>query len=173
MTSDNHEFVFEKPNVGDRVVVAQMLADDMATLGILKSTEDLLNVSDLVLENDGCSSYCLIVRPEKDGPAVGILLANLLFSVKFAGRALWIENLYVAKGWRERGLGRQLIEHMLDWAESNDIKGIDLEAYQGNTPAAILYRSVGFRRLSRERFFFDFDWVETDSGVWPTTNHTP
>ena len=68
----------------------------------------------------------IVVRPDPEGEAVGILLANILFSVKFAGRALWIENLFVSKDWRERGLGRLLVEHMLDWAEENDISGIDL-----------------------------------------------
>jgi ribosomal protein S18 acetylase RimI-like enzyme len=42
----------------------------------------------------------------------------------------------------------------LDWAEDNEIRGVDLEAYRGNTPASILYRSVGFHRLGRERFYY-------------------
>jgi len=153
-------FVFGPVRPADRETIARLLANDMRDLGMGKTPEDLLAVADLVLEDAGRSSYCLVVRPDEQSQPVGILLANVLFSVKLAGKSLWIENLYVDNAWRRHGLGRTLVEHMLDWAETHNIRGIDLEAYQGNTPAAILYRSLGFERLSRERFWFDFAWVD-------------
>lgn len=157
---EGHEFVFGSVRPGDRETIARLLANDMRDLGVRRTAEELLVVADLILEDAGRSSFCLVVRPDEESLPVGVLVANVLFSVKLAGRSLWIENLYVDPAWRRHGLGRSLVEHMLDWAETHGIQGIDLEAYQGNTPAAVLYRSLGFERLSRERFWFDFAWVE-------------
>ena len=97
---------------------------------------------------------CWVARLEPGGEAVGLVLANLNYSLKFAGRSLWIEELYVTPSARRRSLGRLLVEHLLDWAEDNDVRGVDLEAYQGNTSASVLYRSLGFNRLGRERFYY-------------------
>ncbi len=158
-TTQSQEPIFDHPRDTDRERIAQMLAQDMEDLGLARTTEQMLEVSDLVLKDRGQSSFCRVVRPQPGGPAVGLVLANIIFSVKFAGRALWIENLFVDHQWRRKGMGRLLVAHLLDWAEVNNIKGIDLEAYQGNTPASILYRSLGFERLGRERFWFAFDWI--------------
>ena len=155
-------FIFGRPRAADRQAMAALMAQDMASLGVNQSAEALLEVTDLILADKGRNSLCLVVRPSKKAPPVGLILANVTFSLKVAGRALWIENLYVSRDWRRRGLGRLLVAELLDWAEDNNIKGIDLEAYQGNTPAAVLYRSLGFDRLSRERFYFSFSWVSMD-----------
>jgi len=153
-------FIFEPPNPSDRHAMARMLARDMSDLNqVVRTADELLEVSDLILADQGRSSFCRVARPSEGHQAVGIVLASITFSVKYAGKALWIENLFVDHGWRRRRLGRLLVEHLLDWAEDNNIKGIDLEAYQGNTPAALLYRSIGFERLNRERFWFSFDWI--------------
>ncbi len=161
---EDDSFTFSIPHLDDRTRIAEMLSGDMHDLGLNRSTEELLEVADLILSDQGRSSFCRVVRPKGKDEAVGLVLANVLFSPKFAGKALWLENLYVDPQWRRNGLGRRLVEYTLDWAETHGIKGIDLEAYQGNTPAAILYRSLGFERLSRERFWFDFNWIANDDG---------
>ncbi len=102
----------------------------------------------------------LVVRARETGEAVGVLVANELLSVKFAGRSLWIEELYVGKRWRRNGLGRLMVVELLERARDTGVRGIDLEAYQGNAPAALLYRALGFRRLGRERFHYRFDWED-------------
>ncbi|MBH24402.1 MAG: hypothetical protein CMH57_08125 [Myxococcales bacterium] len=153
-------FIFEPPQPSDRETIATLLAQDMKDLGVSRTAEELLELSDLVLEDGGATCFCRVARPGPGEQAVGIVLASITFSVKYAGRALWIENLFVSHDWRRRRIGRLLVEELLDWAEFNGIKGIDLEAYQGNTPAALLYRSIGFERLNRERFWFSFEWID-------------
>ena len=53
------------------------------------------------------------------------------------------------------------MDALLDWAEENGIEGIDLESYRLNAPASILYRTLGFRRLGRERFTLEL-WDEEE-----------
>lgn len=149
--------IIDSPHLDDVPALARMFKEDMNDLGVDVSLEDLTALAhDIVrsTEDGDPEKLCWIARLEPGGEAVGVLLANLNYSLKFAGRALWIEELYVTPSARRRSLGRLLVEALLDWAEANDIRGVDLEAYQGNTPASILYRSLGFHRLGRERFYY-------------------
>ena len=138
--------------------VAELFLADMADLG---QTDDRDAMRTVAAEAIGsASAHVLVAR--QNGQAVGVLLANDYWSIKFPGRALWIEELYVAPEARRQGLGRTMVEYLLDWALSEGFVGVELEAYRMNTAASILYRSLGFSRLARERYSFDLDDWELD-----------
>lgn len=137
--------------------VAELFAEDMANLRISVDHDELETMAGDILDDLNSSNpdcLCWVARLEDAPRPVGVILANFSWSLKFAGRSLWIEELFVTQDARRLGIGRALVEKLLDHAETIDISGIDLEAYQGNTPASILYRSLGFRRLGRERFYY-------------------
>lgn len=147
----------EKPEPRDAEAIARLFHEDMEDQNLDVELEGLEELARNIVRGarDGDPEFiCWVARLDEEGPPVGVILANLNYSLKFSGRALWIEELYVTPSARRRGLGRELVEHLLDWAEENGIHGVDLEAYQGNTPASILYRSLGFHRLGRERFYY-------------------
>ena len=150
----------------DRDEVVELFAEDLHDLGMKFELDDLGAVFDEMMGE--ARAIVLVVRSvhdvERPWRAVGVLVATRLLSVKAAGRALWIEELYVGRRWRRHGLGRMLVEALLERAGPMGIKAIDLEAYQGNAPAAVLYRSLGFRRLGRERFHYRLDWDQEPSG---------
>jgi ribosomal protein S18 acetylase RimI-like enzyme len=154
------DFVFERPKKRDRRTIARLLLADMQEQGVPRTEEELLSVSDLLLSTPPDQCFCRVARATKTGPAVGVVIASSMISVKLAGRSVWLEHLYVDSEWRGRRLGRALVELLMDWAEETGKVGIELEAYQGNTPAGILYRSLGFGRLSRERYYFSFRWLD-------------
>jgi len=110
-----------------------------------------------VIEDDDDTSCCWVAATDEGNAPVGAILVNVYRSIKFGGRSLWIEGLYVAPEFRRRGIGRELVEHVIDWGEERPFLGVDLEAYQTNTPAAVLYRTLGFRRLGRARFSYDYE----------------
>ena len=140
----------------DREAVVSLFAEDLADLKLPVDETALATVYD-ALVNDS-RAVVLVARDAPGGTAVGVLVASRIASVKFSGWSLWIEELYVAKSARQHGYGRALVVKLLEQARAEGVKGIDLEAYHGNAPAALLYRSLGFRRLGRERFFFRFEW---------------
>jgi len=143
---------------GDRDAVVSLFAEDLTDLKLPVDEAALANVYD-ALVNDA-RAVVLVARDAPGGTAVGVLVASRIASVKFSGWSLWIEELYVARRARQRGLGRFLVLRLLDIARGENVKGIDLEAYHGNAPAALLYRSLGFRRLGRERFFYRLEWEQ-------------
>ncbi len=79
-----------------------------------------------------------------DGKVVG--MANALFTISTAegDRALLLEDVIVHRDHRGCGLGRQLVEHVLDWAKLRGIVRVTLLADRDNHSALDFYRKLGF-----------------------------
>jgi len=61
-------------------------------------------------------------------------------------RSAWIGNLLVLPAFRQRGLGRRLMEQVLSWLESSGAETVWLTA---SADGAHLYRTLGFMQLDR------------------------
>jgi ribosomal protein S18 acetylase RimI-like enzyme len=98
----------------------------------------------------GC---CWIVY-EGEEP-VGYAVLTLGFSVEYGGRDGFIDDLYLVRSARGRGLGRRVLSFLLDEARALGIRTLHLEVATENDPAARLYEALGFvatgrRLLSRD-----------------------
>lgn len=51
----------------------------------------------------------------------------------------------ILKGYRGRGLGRQLMQTALDAAKAKGLKRVELEVFRHNTAAIALYETMGFQ----------------------------
>lgn len=87
--------------------------------------------------------------------AVGYLVITLGYSIEYEGRDGFIDELYLARDVRGRGLGKALVEFALTRAAELDIRTLHLEVERDNQKAHRLYRVAGFeetgRRLMRRR----------------------
>lgn len=154
------DLIIETPMETDAPDLARLFLEDMDALGIKSELSAQLEFSQSVIQAaraEHARCLCWGVRLAEGGPLVGMILVNFTWSPKFAARSLWIESLYVTPSARRRGIGRVLVEQLLDWAQEQGVGGVDIEAYRGNTPASVLYRTLGFRRLGRERFVYRFE----------------
>lgn len=157
---EGDDLIIETPEESDAPDLARLFLEDMDALGIKSELSAQLEFSRAVIDAaraERARCLCWGARLERGGPLVGMILVNFTWSPKFASRSLWIESLYVTPTARRRGIGRVLVEQLLDWAQEQGVGGVDIEAYRGNTPASVLYRTLGFRRLGRERFVYRFD----------------
>lgn len=67
-----------------------------------------------------------------------------------------ILNLAVAKSQQRRGIGRRMLAHVIDLAESEQCHMITLEVRVTNEPAKLLYLSMGFAPVGiRRRYYHD------------------
>jgi len=156
------EVSIEPARVEDVEALGRMFHADMTDLGVSTTLEAQTQLARNVVrastfphtDSETPECICLVAKVDGGDEAVGVILGNVTWSLEVARRALWIEELYVDPSARRRGLGRALVDALLDWAEEHDIGGVDIEAYRGNTPASVLYRTMGFRRLGRERFSY-------------------
>jgi L-phenylalanine/L-methionine N-acetyltransferase len=63
-------------------------------------------------------------------------------------------GLGVAASWQGRGVGRQLMTHLLDWADNwANVLRVELHVHADNDRAMALYRSLGFVEEGRHTAF--------------------
>jgi putative acetyltransferase len=59
-------------------------------------------------------------------------------------------TLVVHSGWQGRGVGRALLESLIEWARNAPaVEKIELNVRSTNTTAETLYRKVGFKEIGR------------------------
>jgi ribosomal-protein-alanine N-acetyltransferase len=63
-------------------------------------------------------------------------------------------NLSIAKIYQKQGLGRTLLEHMVDIAKNNQMANMFLEVRQSNISAMALYESKGFNEMAIRRNYY-------------------
>lgn len=152
MIRDQAEMGIGQARFGDRSAVVRLFSEYQQELGQGWDAADLSAVFEHMI--DDRHMLLLVARDPGDDVAVGVLVASRVLSVRFGGRSLWIEVLYVTPKARRRGLGRDMVETLIDLAADQGFRGIDLESHHGNAAAGLLYRSLGFQRLGRERFSY-------------------
>lgn len=84
---------------------------------------------------------CWVACAGRDPVAVGLLGVR--------GRHGWVSGVGVVPGWRGRGLGRSVMERLLQTARELHLSRLSLEVLLANEPAITLYQSLGFR-IARE-----------------------
>ncbi|MFZ2161398.1 MAG: GNAT family N-acetyltransferase [Sideroxyarcus sp.] len=79
-----------------------------------------------------------------DGKVAGMANALITISTAEGERVLLLEDVIVRSEHRGGGLGRQLIEHVLNWARKQGMTRVTLLADRDNRPALDFYRKLGF-----------------------------
>ncbi len=75
-----------------------------------------------------------------DGEFIGLVGAY----EREAGGTVELVSMWTAPAARRRGVGRQLVEAVLSWADDRHAPSIELWVTRGNDAAVELYRSCGF-----------------------------
>lgn len=78
-----------------------------------------------------------------EGEAVGIALLGI------RGKRAWVGGVGVSPAWRGQGIGRQLMNAVIDAAWQHNLDVVQLEVIQSNTSAHNLYLSLGFEDIRR------------------------
>ena len=81
-----------------------------------------------------------------DGQVAGMANALITISTSEGGKVLLLEDVIVSHAHRGGGLGRKLIDHVLDWAKQQGMTRVTLLADRDNAPALDFYRKLGFGR---------------------------
>ncbi|HUO45027.1 MAG TPA: ribosomal protein S18-alanine N-acetyltransferase [Burkholderiales bacterium] len=101
--------------------------------------------------------HCLIMEIGGEIAGYSIVMAG-------AGEAHLL-NLSVAAGWQRRGLGRELLRHLLELARREAVERILLEVRESNRAAQALYENSGFSRIALRRDYYPADHGREDAVV--------
>jgi ribosomal protein S18 acetylase RimI-like enzyme len=78
-----------------------------------------------------------------DEPA-GVAQVRYRWSVWWEAEDCWLEDLYVRPQARGSGLGRALVQEVIDRATARGCRRVELDVNSENPTAMALYRSLGF-----------------------------
>ena len=141
----------------DTAQIAQMIramCSEIENMGghEVSSDEDLWsNLPNKVIEWLQATEQRLIVAesPQKSLVGFGDCRSYLLGAAFKPRKLLHIGSLYVTPNHRNRGLGKSLIDAMLDWAKEQGCEACELNVHINN-PAARFYEKLGFDRFQTQ-----------------------
>jgi len=72
-------------------------------------------------------------------------------------------SVYVERAWRGKGVGRRLLEHLIELARTIGYHKMVLSAFPFNPGGMALYERLGFRRVGtyEQQGLLDNEWVDT------------
>lgn len=79
-----------------------------------------------------------------EGRAVGYVVLTYMFSFEYAGRGAFIDELYVVREHRRKGIGTQALVVVERFARESGLRTLHLEVSRGNSGAVSLYRRAHF-----------------------------
>jgi N-acetylglutamate synthase-like GNAT family acetyltransferase len=98
----------------------------------------------LSLMLDGCGKHRCVKVAQVDGRVVGMCTAQSLISTAEGGIVALVEDMVVADGLRDRGIGRRLMESVEAWAREHGASRLQLLADRTNFTALEFYDRMGW-----------------------------
>ncbi len=86
----------------------------------------------------------------EDDEIVGMVVVKILKALPVSkyDKKGYISNLYVREPFRNRGVGKKLVQRAMAWLRSKDVPNVFLEIHAKNLSAQGLYRKLGFKDYS-------------------------
>ena len=103
-----------------------------------------------------------VIVAEANGEVVGWGSLNV-FNPREAYRFVADFSVYVERSWRGKGIGRVVLERLIELARQHGFHKMVLSALPTNTGGIALYEKLGFRTVGiyREQGQLDGRWVDT------------
>jgi len=103
-----------------------------------------------------------VIVAEVNGRVIGWGSLNV-FNPRDAYRYVADSSVYVERGSRSTGIGRRLLERLIELAREIGYHKMVLSAFAFNQPGMALYTRMGFTRVGiyREQGLLDGTWVDT------------
>lgn len=97
------------------------------------------------------------VAEDEDGNLVGMALYFFAYYT-WAGKSLYLDDLYVKPEWRGKGLGLELLKRVFAVAEAEGCKRVRWQVLEWNANAIAFYKKAG-AKLDQEWITCQFDEV--------------
>jgi L-amino acid N-acyltransferase YncA len=116
------------------------------------------------VEAPGASSRPAAIHAEPEAPTITVGWGSLnVFNARPAYRFVADFSVYVDRAWRGQGVGRVLLERLIELGREHGFHKLVLSAFPTNSGGMALYSKLGFRTVGiyREQGQLDGRWVDT------------
>ena len=106
--------------------------------------------------------FVAIAEDSPDGTIVGWSSLNV-YNARPAYQYVADFSIYIERGWRGKGVGRRLLEHLIEQARDLGYHKMMLSTFPFNATGVALYERLGFTRVGilHEMGQLDGRWVDT------------
>lgn len=135
-------------------VLAQMINEYMADP--MGDADELLDKKKQLRLVDGLANHpsCLCVFILLDGEIAGVSTCFINFSTFQVKSYLYVHDLFIRSAYRGKGLGKKLLQELVNIAKERDYCKVTLEVRNDNRIALYLYRSMGFKDTEPAMYFW-------------------
>lgn len=143
---------FEDATPDDLPVLSQLL-DELFSIeqDFQPNTERQMRGMSLLLQHP--DRAMIKVARNEEGRIVGMVSAQLVISTAEGAPSAWVEDMVVRDGWRGQGIGRGLLDSLMEWARAKGAARALLLVDLDNEPALGYYQHLGWQatRLGARR----------------------
>ncbi|MDX6640205.1 MAG: hypothetical protein QOF12_1216 [Solirubrobacteraceae bacterium] len=132
-----------KAEPGEAETVARLLIAFRNHLGVDWPSDNAFMAGVERLIEDTGAVY-LLGAPDEDSPPAGVAQVRFRFGIWWAADDCLLEDLFVLESARGSGLGRALLDAVVEQARVRGCRRVELDVNDNNTAALALYRSMGF-----------------------------
>lgn len=163
-----HETKIHTIKEGDEVIIREAASDDasqylqyfhhnLTTSQFIPLYPDELvqSVEDEIqwIESFEKQKNCLLLMAEYNGKLIGNISVNGHSRTMLQHTASI--GMSVSKEWRNKGIGKLLMESVISWSEENEmLELLWLQVFAQNTVAITLYKKMGFIETGKQKSFF-------------------
>lgn len=97
-----------------------------------------------VLEDRRLGRIWIIQSTQND---VGYVVLTFKYAMEYGGLVACLDDLYVRKAWRNRGLSSDALHELKIYCENAKIRALTVEVGFDNAPAQTVYRRLGLTEL--------------------------
>ena len=137
----------------DHAALQSLLAAQLAEHDLPHTPERLAPAIDGVLADERRGLFLVARLDEHGEQIVGVAYMSFIWSIEHGGQAAWLDELYVLPAHRNGGVGRALVEAVLERAVGHGCVAVDLEVDTSHARAARLYQRLGFSPHQRARWW--------------------
>ena len=105
--------------------------------------DDVFSEEQVLRDGFGDRPAFQVLIAERAGNAVGYALFTEGYNTDIAARAVWLEDLFVERAARGRGIGRRLLSSVARIAIDRGARSVWWGVRSSNTEARAFYRSLG------------------------------
>jgi GNAT superfamily N-acetyltransferase len=88
-----------------------------------------------------------------DETPIGYAIFFPYFATFRGQRGMYLEDIYITKGFRGKGVGEKILKHIAKIAASRGFERIDFQVLEWNSSAIKFYEKLGAQRNDDERHF--------------------